>query len=169
MNGLPIKPSQVFAQDASLTFGTGPERAKFEARFWSKVQKGTEEECWEWLAGIDKYSYGCFTISHLAGRRLEVGAHCVSYWLYKGPIPKGLELDHLCRNPLCVNPIHLEAVTHRINSLRGIGASAKHARQTECAYGHPFDLFNTYFLRGRRYCRICTRERQRAKYRSLKE
>ena len=122
---------------------------KDEVRFWTKVLKGEPTQCWEWQAGKDK-GYGVF---YAAGRLWR--AHRVSYELIKGAVPKGLELDHLCRNPSCVNPAHLEAVTCSVNTLRGLkGRLGK----THCPQGHPYDEKNSYFRASRpsrRECRIC--------------
>jgi len=80
-----------------------------------------------------------------------------------GPIPAGLQLDHLCRNRACVRPDHLEPVRSRENTLRGFGPSAINARKTVCAHGHPFDEANTgRSPNGRRFCRECGRIRARA-------
>ena len=79
------------------------------------------------------------------GRKM-IQAHRVAYELVKGKIPAGLELDHLCRNRICCNPAHLEAVTGRENSLRGVSPWAKNACATHCPRGHPYDAENTYVL-----------------------
>lgn len=79
---------------------------------------------------------------------------------FYGSIGKGLEIDHLCRNRKCVNPLHLEAVTRKTNVLRGVSPSAKNAVKTTCAKGHMFDDKNTYVrIRkgGGRACRECLR------------
>jgi len=78
-------------------------------------------------------------------------------WAYEycmGPIPEGLSLDHLCRNPRCVNPDHLEPVTHRENVLRGNSPMARNARKEVCHRGHRFDYRNK---RGERICKECKR------------
>lgn len=90
-------------------------------RFWPKVDKdGPVPEhrpdlgpCWVWVAGGWKRGYGCFYHDNRMTR-----AHCFAYELLVGPVPDGLELDHLCRNKGCVNPTHLEPVTHDENIKR---------------------------------------------------
>lgn len=143
-------------------------------RFWSKVEK--TETCWLWKGTKSKSTsdiYGAFP-RKIDGKTAVRRAHRVAYELVKGPIPDGLVIDHLCRNPLCVNPDHLEPVTQQENTLRGIGPSAKNAVKTECDKGHPFDDENTYWYKGYRACKECKREsvkyssrRRRAKLRGL--
>lgn len=89
-------------------------------RFWSKVDKKDQSECWEWTAAKTKGGYGRFR----DGQRLVV-AHRYSYELKYGPIPEGLELDHTCHNSSCVNPDHLEVVTHSENIRRRYIAEIK--------------------------------------------
>jgi hypothetical protein len=118
--------------------------AKAEARFWSHVQK--TESCWLWTGATEGGGYGKVQIA----KRL------------RGQIPDGLELDHLCRTLTCVNPDHLEAVTHRVNVLRGEGKAAKHAGTTHCPEGHEYTEENTYLYQGRyRRCRTCIRTKYR--------
>jgi hypothetical protein len=128
-----------------------------EDRFWSKVEVGGD--CWDWVGGKFNNGYGSFWVKERGNNRV---AHQVSYELLVGPIPDGLELDHLCRNRGCVRPTHLEAVTSRINLLRGSTLAAKNAAKTECDHGHPFDEANTlHGPKGQRFCRTCARDRQR--------
>lgn len=97
-------------------------------------------DCWRWIGALNNKGYATI------GCRIEKGiwkpqyVHRLTYQFFKGPIPSGFEIDHLCRVPACVNPAHLEAVTHRENQLRGIGPVARHAKQTQCLRGHPFDM-----------------------------
>lgn len=133
-------------------------------RFWSKVEKSGY--CWNWKGCRTPIGYGQF---YYAGR--VITAHRWSLADARGVALEsldGLDVDHLCRNPSCVNPAHLEAVTHRINCLRGISPVAEQARQTHCKNGHKFDDVNTVIDRkGKRRCRTCRRaweaERRRRK------
>ena len=132
---------------------------RIEQRLWAKVHKG--EGCWEWI-GKRSNGYGYFSMSHKYFKATRV-----IYELLVGAIPEGLHLDHLCRNRGCVNPTHLEAVTNRINGLRGTSFAAVNARKTRCPQGHPYDAANTGMSNGWRYCRICNaqwcRERRERK------
>ena len=131
-----------------------------EKRFWAKVQVGQTSECWLWSGPCTPQGYG----RYWAGKN-KVYPHRLAYELLVGPIPEGLTIDHLCRNPRCVNPAHLEPVTPRENTLRGYGLAALHAAKTHCLRGHPFDEENTRVYRGGRHCRKCCALRQRARTR----
>lgn len=146
------------AQEAAgLTGRTGE-------RFWGKVNK--TETCWLWTGAIDSNGYGMFRLATSAGVR----AHTLSWVHAHGPVPDGLELDHLCRVRHCLNPAHLEPVTSGENTRRGTIAAVnteRAARRTHCVNGHPWDEENTYVVKakGWRMCRACARERARERSR----
>lgn len=122
--------------------------------FFDKVKVDPETGCWLWQGYVTVHGYGQFW----NGDRL-VGAHVFGYEAHKGPVPDGLDLDHLCRVRRCVNPDHLEAVTRRENLLRGLTIPAAKAAQTHCEHGHEFTEANTYRgANGKRSCRICRRD-----------
>lgn len=124
-------------------------------RFWSKVDK--TDTCWLWTAGKIPDGYGTFYVGRSDEKRLSSLAHRYSYELHHGPIPKGKEIDHLCGVRSCVNPLHLEAVTHRENVLRGNANAAHNARKTHCKKGHELTPDNYYSYGNKRHCRTCAR------------
>jgi len=136
------------------------------SKFWAMVDKRGPTECWLWRGPLSK-GYGEAWLPVL-GHRKRMRAHRVSYHLMVGTVPVGLALDHLCRNPQCVNPAHLEPVTDKVNTLRGVGITALNAAKTHCKHGHEFTPENTYWIRGgHRDCRECKRQ-QSAKRRALR-
>lgn len=130
-------------------------------RFYERVRI-QPSGCWS----LGNNEPGTYTWIDLGGGNRELG-HRFSYRFFVGAIPDGLQLDHLCRNPSCVNPGHLEPVTARENTLRSNAASALNARKKVCIRGHEFDDENIYPYRGRRHCKECQRDRVRA-YRERK-
>lgn len=130
-----------------------PQRRPPLERFIQKLHIETDG-CWRWTGSLDRKGYGGF---NPVGVRVQ--AHRWAYEQFVGSIPDGLQLDHLCRKPACVNPAHLEPVTPRENSLRGEGFAAIRALVTMCPKGHPYDEVNTYVCpNGTRSCRACRRE-----------
>lgn len=125
-------------------------------RLARKITPANDNECWVWTGSRDHQGYGRCSIGNRDQR-----AHRVTYQILVGD--PGVMLDHLCRNPSCVNPAHLEPVTNRVNQARGQGFVAANLAKTSCDNGHPYDAANTYFRAGsgRRDCRACGRERQR--------
>jgi HNH endonuclease len=151
---------------------TAPSMARMELmannvaeRFWAKVDRRGPDDCWPWLACRNPRGYGWFGLAH----RKNVKAHRYAYELLVRQIPPGLTLDHLCRNPSCVNPAHLEPVTVKENVLRGDGRTAINARKTHCPAGHAYDVANTYVDRhGSRECRACHRRKEAERVTRLK-
>lgn len=124
--------------------------ARLEAEYTPEPNSG----CWLWLGYGTANGYGSLRID---GK--HVLAHRAAYELYKGPIPAGLDLDHLCRVRCCVNPDHLEPVTRSVNLRRGIEARG-------CKNGHAFSADGFAMIRradGRfeRRCKLCHRKRNR--------
>lgn len=154
------------------------ERGDSEANFWAKVRRGESDECWTWLGHVGRSGYGNFVSS--SGNL----AHRYAYELIVGPIPSGLDLDHLCHSRgqcdspgdscphrRCVNPAHLEPVEHaengrrvapEVKAIRGSARAAQQRAKTHCPRGHEYTTENTYVSRsGSRNCRACRRDRSR--------
>lgn len=119
--------------------------------------------CWLWVGLQDRRGYG---MTRVDGR--IVFAHRAAYEHWVGPIPSGLELDHLCRIHSCVNPAHLEPVTHAENVRRGYAGPQRHPYSpTHCAAGHERSEANTIVrANGERRCRVCRKAQDAAQYRS---
>ncbi len=133
-----------------------PPAVDLPARILARCEIDAATGCHLWQGSITPNGYGKISIAAVTR-----STHRAAYEAAKGPVPAGLVIDHLCRNPRCCNPDHLEAVTPRENTLRGVGPSAQHAKKTHCPKGHPFDAANTGRLRNQRVCRACAKERER--------
>lgn len=122
-------------------------------RLESRILKDNKG-CWNYTRAKDFLGYG--KIGYLGK---VISAHRVSYMVWKGKIPDGLTIDHLCKNPSCINPDHLEAVTLRENVLRSRRMTDNKSRKTHCINGHELTEENTYIIKSHyaRKCRTCAR------------
>lgn len=125
----------------------------------SRLPRATREklawsgECLVWTGCCTANGYGKLKRNKKSGT-----VHRWVYLTFVGPVPAGLQLDHLCRNRRCCRPEHLEPVTAKVNNLRGHSVAAKNSRKTHCTRGHVFDESNTTITKaGTRRCRACMR------------
>lgn len=129
--------------------------------FFSSVIRIEDCLMWTgWKAG--KGGYGALKVNG----KIKY-AHRFSHELFKGAIPSGMVIDHLCRNPLCVDPRHLEAVPQSVNIMRGLNPALtklRHSKRTHCKHGHEFTEKNTFREAAGRHCRECGRIRNRKKW-----
>lgn len=144
-------------------YSGGLSRWGADHRFWSRekvsdrILKNTEitKDCWI-FKGAKTEDYGKVKV---AGKTQI--AHRVIYENLVGKIPKGMVIDHLCRNRSCLNPKHLEPVTSKINTMRGNGLAAINSRKTKCINGHEFSGENLRVVEGKRYCKKCQSDYQK--------
>lgn len=130
----------------------------FRDRLLAQTVVCPETGCWLWQGYKSKQGYGL-----IRNNMRRVLAHRAAYQEFVGPIPHGLELDHLCRFEGCINPDHLEPVTHAENVRRG-SAGWNYRAKTHCPKGHSYSGDNLYInITGSRVCRTCVNERTDAK------
>ena len=127
-----------------------PYSATPSERFERMYQAVPLSGCWIWMGALDRDGYGSFFVK---GRRFR--AHRFAFEQSRGLVPADKELDHLCRVRCCVNPMHVEPVTHQVNMLRGDGVASENAAKTHCKNGHPFLGGNLAVRAGRRVCKAC--------------
>lgn len=121
---------------------------RFEEKYCPEPNTG----CWLWTAGEGGTSRkGINTYGVFAGGY----AHRWAYEHFKGPIPRGLTVDHKCRQTFCVNPEHMRLVSGIENIMAGNGVGVKNKNKTHCPAGHPLSGKNLYRSRRGRECRIC--------------
>jgi len=112
-----------------------------------------------WLGPDNGRGYGVIGVGSRAADDLRHAyVHRVAWELAHGPIPSGLEIDHLCSTRRCVNIAHMELVTHEENNRRSSGLAGANIRKTHCPAGHLYDEANTYHppgAPGTRRCRAC--------------
>jgi hypothetical protein len=161
--------------------------ATLDERFWAKVDRsGGPEACWWWTGYLYPTGYGGIKTFPGDGRKVMAYAHRLSYQLTKGEIPEGREIDHICFNKACVNPAHLQAITHRENILRSDIPAKMHAALRAqgyrrgrspkpfgiagfCKHGHMLSVVGVdeHALRNggvRRKCRECRKIKDRLRY-----
>lgn len=130
--------------------------APLDKRLWSRVKRGDPDACWLWLGSRRHNGYG-----RIIHKKKHLLVHRVAYELTFGPIPEGLQIDHVkargCTNRHCVNPAHLEAVPNRINVLRGDSPPARQHRSDTCARGHDKAVFGSLDRLGKQRCNACRR------------
>jgi hypothetical protein len=136
-------------------------RTPILSRVFKRVVRNERTGCWLWTGYAMPGGYG--QIQQTEPKRRAVLVHRVVYEALVGSVPEGLELDHLCRMPACVNPAHLEPVTHRENILRGDAPPARLARRLHCKHGHPLRTGNLGTSTYRR-CLTCHRIAEKARY-----
>jgi hypothetical protein len=129
-------------------------------KFLDRIENySSEDDCWIWKAARNWQGYGYFRF----GGRMWA-AHRWSYWLKYGSLTPSLELDHLCKNKSCVNPLHLEEVDKPTNALRG---DLFNRNKTHCKRGHEFTEANTYYYQkgagSMRTCKACIKLRKERK------
>ena len=116
-------------------------------------------KCWNWTGSLSTSGYGQIT-GYVNNKKKNLISHRVVYEHYKGKIPRNYSIDHLCRNKLCQNPEHLEAVTQKENTLRGVSIVAINSYKTKCTNGHPYSGSNLLMDKKRniRMCKACRKE-----------
>ena len=127
-------------------------RARAFELLMARVEPEPNSGCWLWTGGPSSEGYSRVWDNDLGGC---VTGHVLVYETLIGPVPDGLELDHLCRVRICVRPSHLEPVTHQVNVLRGESITVKWANRTTCVRDHPLDGVRG---NGKRYCKQCARD-----------
>lgn len=123
---------------------------------------GDQKECWNWSGHIGKNGY-----AYATWNGIPTTAYRASWMHFRGEIPEGYEIDHLCKNPRCINPFHLEPVTPRENNMRSNSPAAIASRKTHCSNGHAFSLENTATInrangKKDRRCKLCHASRARS-------
>lgn len=137
------------------------DRGRFDAKWTPEPNTG----CWLWLASLNHAGYGQNCLRGVKTRM----AHRHAWMLYRGPIPSGMVLDHICRVRSCVNPDHLRVVTHAQNNIENsLSGGALNKQKTHCLHGHLYDEANTLYYRynggTQRHCRACDRIQHKRRY-----
>lgn len=140
--------------------------------FWNKIKKPNGDSgCWEYIGCINKNGYGQLLRRFEDGKGKAILAHRYAYIFMIGEIPNGLFLDHLCRNRRCCNPAHLEPVTKKQNTLRGIPGKGVHE---SCSKGHKRNRSNIRCYSGKDgiiivHCKECQKIYQQKNKEKIKK
>ena len=126
-------------------------------KFIKRIKMDLLSDCWNWVGYLSKDGYARISINGI-----QSYGHRLSYQYWKGNIPNGLQLDHLCRNRKCVNPNHLECVTTQENIRRGFSIATINSLKTHCKRGHEYTVKNTWYRKDRtgRFCKKCWRDKK---------
>lgn len=139
--------------------------ARMPQRFWDKLIPEPNSGCWLWFGATHSGGYGVMTID-----RRQRYVHRLAYEALVGPIPSGLQIDHLCRTRCCSNPAHLEPVTVYVNAIRGVSPVAANMNRESCVHGHALTGENVRLRSLKngntsRMCVTCIRDRSLARSR----
>ncbi|HEY8309405.1 MAG TPA: HNH endonuclease signature motif containing protein [Gemmatimonadaceae bacterium] len=142
-------------------------------RFLSKVRV-LPDGCWQWTGSFFSNGYAYFHTGTRQSRKANLG-HKIAYEHFVGPVPNGLQLDHVatCRHRWCVNPAHVETVTRKVNMQRAVPFNHfgvyDRVKPTHCPQGHEYTPENTYmYANGNYYCKECNRAASRLTYHKKK-
>lgn len=133
-------------------------RMNFEKRLALLKEQFGDEQCWPWPGYVDPITgYASAYWKTVNGKQIKNLVHRMAYLITKGEIPAGLVIDHVCRNRICINPAHLEAVTQLVNFHRSNHPKRLLHTANICANGHDLND-NPIIVNGSRRCRICCNE-----------
>lgn len=145
---------------ANTTVTTEKSRAEIE-RTLSRHGRHIEFHrcgCWEWTGPTTDKGYARISQSKTSW----VLGHRLFFEIFRGKVPDGLDLDHLCRNRNCINPSHLEPVSRRENVMRGRSPFILAHHSGSCVRGHQMTPDNTYISpKGQKHCKACRQMREK--------